>query len=589
MDRMRTSERAPQVDQPGLGELRTAVANRVESPRRDGSLRQNALAGLNAALNDLPDGMAAAVLAGVNPIYGLYASIVGPIAGGLFTSTRLMVISTTSAASLAAGQALGSFSGGTRDQALFFMVLVVGVVQILCGLLRLGWLTRFVSYSVMTGLLAGIAVLIVLSQLPTVTGYAAARHDTVAGTLDLLAHLDEISPPSLGLALLAMALALLLPRTRLGHFGLFMAIVLPSLLAGLFALDGVQTIGDLGEIPRGLPMPTLPSFGALSDVSTGALAVATIILVQGAGVSQSVPNPNGSRSSASRDFIAQGIANVACGLFRGLPVGGSMGATALSVVSGAGTRWASILSGIWVAAIVLLFPNLVSHIAMPTLGALLIVASIKTIKPMEVRSVWQTGWPSRLASATTFVSTLLLQIQAAVGIGVALSVLIYLSESSADVSVVELVERPDGRMEERKLSKRLRTDTVTVLDVYGHLFFAGARTLERLLPTPEGTRNVVVILRLRGHAAVGATLIEVLSDYAELLRGANGRLYLTGLGEEAYEQVQRSDKLRLSGPVRAYEVTPILGQSTRKAYTDAQTWLVERKREASHAHESQEI
>lgn len=244
----------------------------------------------------------------------------------------------------------------------------------------------------------------------------------------------------------------------------------------------------------------------------------------------------------------------------------------LSVVSGAGTRWTSILSGIWVAAIVLLFPGLVSYIAMPTLGALLIVAGTKTIKPVEVCSVWQTGWPSRLASGTTFVSTLLLPIQAAVGIGVMISVRIYLSESSADVSVVELVERPDGRMEERKLSKRLRTDTVTVLDVYGPFFFAGARTLERLLPTPQ--RNVVVILRLRGHTTVGATLIEVLSDYAEQLRGVNSQLYLTGLGEEVYEQVQRSDKLRLSGPVRTYEVTPILGQSTQEAYTEAQAWLV---------------
>jgi sulfate permease, SulP family len=115
---------------------------------------------------------------------------------------------------------------------------------------------------------------------------------------------------------------------------------------------------------------------------------------------------------------------------------------------------------------------------------------------------------------------------------------------------------------------------VTVLDVYGHLFYAGARTLERLLPAPEGAHNPVVILRLRGRSHVGATLIEVLANYADKLQEANGRLYLTGISEGAYEQVVRTGKLRLTGPVRVYEATSIRGQSTREAHADAQAWLV---------------
>jgi SulP family sulfate permease len=212
---------------------------------------------------------------------------------------------------------------------------------------------------------------------------------------------------------------------------------------------------------------------------------------------------------------------------------------------------------------------------MPTLGALLIVASVSTIKPTEALSIWNTGWPSSLASITTFLATLFLPIQVAVGIGVVLSALLYLYKASADVSVVQLVERPDGRIEERTAPKHLSSNTVTVLDVYGHLFFAGARTLERLLPRPQDTDTPVVILRLRGRTTVGATLVEVLANYAERLREVNGRLYLTGISEGAYDQVVRTGKLRLGGPVQAYEATPIVGQSTRKAYTDALTWLVD--------------
>jgi SulP family sulfate permease len=374
---------------------------------------------------------------------------------------------------------------------------------------------------------------------------------------------------------LALALAVLLPRTRLGNLGRLVAIAIPSVLVAVLGLDSVQLVRDVGTIPRGIPTLVVPSVVDVSfDIATGALAIAAIALVQGAGVSQSVPNPDGSRRSMSRDFIAQGAANLASGFFRGLPVGGSLSTTALTMLSGARSRWAPILAGVWMAMIVVAFPDLVSYVAMPGLGALLILASVSTIKPAEARAVWDAGGPSRLAGITTFVATLLLPIQAAVGIGVALSALLYVFGASTDVALVELVERPDGQLEEHEAPKRLASHQVTVLDVYGHLFFAGARTLERLLPAPNDAENPVVILRLRGRTTFGATLIDVLARYADKLEAVNGRLYLTGISEGAHDHVRRSGKLHLTGPVRAYPATSVIGQSTRRAYADAQTWLV---------------
>jgi SulP family sulfate permease len=577
------ADEQPEVNQPGLSELRDAVANHLATKLPSGSsLRQDAIAGLNSAVSSVPDGMASGILVGVNPIYGLYACMMGPIAGGIFSSTQLMIIATTSAASLSAGQALGNLQGAERDNALFLMVIVIGVAQALFGLLRFGRLTRFVSFSVMTGFIIGIAVLTILSQLPTVTGYEpTAGNNKVTQTFNLLLNLDKINLATIAVSLVTLALALALPRTRLGNFGRLAAIIVPSLLALLFDLDSVQIVRDVGEIPGGIPTPHIPSFSGFSfDLITGALAVAVIILVQGAGVSQSVPNPDESRRSASRDFIAQGAANVASGLFRGLPVGGSLSTTALTVISGAASRWAAIFAGLWMALLVIVFPGLVSYVAMPALGMLLILASLSTIKPSEAISIWNTGWPSRLAIVTTFLSTLFLPIQTAVGLGVVLSALLYLNESSTDISLVELLKRPDGRIEERKPPKQLPSNQVTVLHIYGPLFYAGARTLERLLPTPQGAQRPVVILRLRGLTSVGATLIEVLANYADKLRAVSGRLYLSGISEGAYDQIVRTGKLRLSGPVRAYEATSIVGQSTREAVADARTWLVDTSAEA---------
>ena len=573
-----------EVNQPGLRELREAVANHLgrRLPSR-ASIREDGLAGLNSAVSSVPDGMASGILVGVNPIYGLYACMVGPIAGGLFSSTQLMIIATTSAASLSAGQALGGLQAEARDNALFLMVLMIGALQIVFGLLRTGKLVRFVSYSVMTGFIIGIAVLTILSQLPTVAGFQpTAGNNKVTQTFNLLINIDRVNLWSVAMAFITLALALTLPRTKVGNFGRLAAIIIPSLVAAIFHLDSVEIVKDVGDIPGGIPMPHLPSFSGISfDVLTGAPAIAVIILVQGAGVSQTVPNPDGSRRSVSRDFIAQGVANLGSGFFRGLPVGSSLGTTALTVISGARTRWASIFAGLWMTLIVIVFPGLVSYVAMPALAVLLILASVSTIKPFEARSIWHTGWPSRLAIISTFVSTLLLPIQAAVGFGVVLSALLYMNQSSTDVSAVELVKRPDGQIEEHKPPRQLTSNKVTVLDVYGHLFYAGARTLERLLPKTDGAQNPAVVLRLRGRSTVGATLIEVLSNYADKLKAVDGRLYLTGVSEVAYDQLVRTGKLLLTGPVRAYEATPIRGQSTQEAVAHARTWLVAKNADAS--------
>src|SRR5690606_30606117 len=127
--------------------------------------------------------------------------------------------------------------------------------------------------------------------------------------------------------------------------------------------------------------------------------------------------------------------------------------------------------------------------------------------------------------------------------------------------------RPDGEIAERKPAERLPSNAVTVLYVYGHLFYAGAAILNRQLPRPNGAQNPVVVLRLRGQPNVGATLADVLSRYGDELHKRNGRLYVTGLNRRTFKQLVEEGKLRLSGPVRAYQLTPVIGESRSEEHT----------------------
>jgi SulP family sulfate permease len=216
----------------------------------------------------------------------------------------------------------------------------------------------------------------------------------------------------------------------------------------------------------------------------------------------------------------------------------------------------------------------VSYVAMPALAALLVYASARTIRPRDIVAVLWVGWPSIIACVTTFLCTLFLPIQAAVGIGVALSALLFVFNAAGDVSVVEIYEKGDGSLVERAPRKQLVGGEVVILDVYGNLFFAGARTLERMLPTVGNARRSVVILRMRGRTSFRATLTDVLARYASALAQVDGRLYLTGIGKGVLAEVHRTSKLDLNGPVTLYEASEVLGHSTRAAIADAQAWLV---------------
>jgi SulP family sulfate permease len=484
-----------------------------------------------------------------------------------------MLITTTSAAALAAGSALENLSPEERPGALFLLTIIAGAAMIAAGLLRLGRFTRFVSHSVMVGFLSGVSVNIIAGQIPDLTGAEADGSIAVQKAWDVLIHPSAIEAASVLTGVAAFAIIVVLGRTRIAAFGAVFALAVPTIVVVLIGADVAQ-VQDQGDIPRGIPLPAWPEWSAFSwSLLGGALAVAAIVLVQGVGVAESAPNDDGTRSDANGDFIAQGIGNLGSGFFQGQPVGGSVGQTALNRTAGARTRWASIFSGLWMLLILAFFSGVVGAVAMPTLAALLIYAAAGSLRFGQIATIWRTGLTSQIAIATTFVATLLLPVATAVGLGVVLSLLLQLNQAALDLKVVELIPDADGQLEEHPAPHRLASRSVTMLDVYGSLHYAGARTLQQHLPDPSGTERVAVVLRMRGRSVLGATFFTVLAGYAKQLDAVDGRLYVAGLDSVLIAQAQRTGTITDNGPVRLYEATPVIGNSSLQAFHDAQAWV----------------
>src|SRR4029077_13439736 len=387
-------------------------------------------------------------------------------------------------------------------------------------------------------------------QIAGLTGASTHGDFPLAKAVNVLIHPGSIQLASLLTGLSALAILLVLARTRLSVVSALIALVIPTVAVVLAGAETVARVGAQGDIPRGIPLRHLPDIRLFSfSLVTGALAMAAIILVQGAGVAEAVPNPGNAQPNPNQDIIAQGAGNLAAGFFRGIGVGGSVGSTAPNVSVGGKTRWATIWAGVWMLIILAVFSGLVAKLAVPPLGAILIFAAIGSLRPGEVATIMRTGRTSQVLVITTFAATLFLPVAAAVGIGVALSLLLQLNQEAMDLAVVELTRRADGRFEEHPAPATLTSDHITILDVYGSLLYAGARTLQARLPDPGEARSPVVVLRLRRRTSLGATFIKVVGDYAGQLADRGGRLYLTGLEPSMTERLVRTGHVE-DGPVR---------------------------------------
>jgi len=537
------------------------------------TLSSDLTAGLTTALITIPDGLASAILAGVNPVQGLYSLMFGTPVAALTTGSQFMYVSNTGALAVAVGSVLAAYSQDEILLALAVLTMLVGAFQLLLGLLRMGWIVRFVSHSVMVGFMTGIALLIILGQLGSLTGYSSEYSNDLVALVDLVLNFNQVDLPTLTIGLITMVLIFLFGQTKLSKFSMILAMVGASFLVTVFDLTSVQLIADIADIPDTLPRPSLPDLSLVVGLILPAISVAIIGLVQAAGVSKSVANPDGKFGDISRDFSGQGLANLSASLFQGLPIGGTMSETSVNISAGAKTRLANLLSGLMIIVIVLVFGDVVEKFAMPSIAALLIVAGYQAIKKGQIADVWDTGMAPRLIMSFTFIATLFLPIQYAVFLGIALSVIQYWVSSSLDSRVVELVPQDDGSWIERPGPEKLIDNRVTLLEPYGSLHYAAVYTLEDLLPSPETARGAVVILRLRGREQISSTFIEVIERYAQQLQANGNKLVLSDVHEEVKNQIDRTETTDTIPEEDIFLAAETRRGSTNAALAAAQAWV----------------
>jgi SulP family sulfate permease len=527
-------------------------------------VRADALAGITVAAISLPQSIAYALLAGVDPRFGLYSAIVFTAVAGLLGSSRHLVNGPTGAVSLVVFSALAFIDPEARldaFEAMFLLAFMVGTVQIAIAVFRLGDLTRYISESVVTGFIAGAAVLTIVGQVANALGVTAlgTGHQHVLYRLWLT--LTQNSTPNLkavtisvGTIALALLARRIVRRLRLPQLDMFLVLVVvtgAAWLAGWTAHGGTvkPAVSLIEAVPAGLPRPHIPviQWRWALDMSGSAFAIGVLGLLEALAIAKAIAHKSRQTLDYNRQCLAEGVGNVVGAFFRCMPGSGSLSRTAINYQAGAQTRLSGVFAAVVVALIVLTLGPLTAYVPKAALAGLLIVAAARLIDLERVRYfVRGSGYDAFLLIATA-IAAVFIDIEIAILIGVIFSVLLYLPRAGR-LTATELVVSPE-RVVRARLAGDPPDQDVLIIDLEGELFFGAAPDLARHLADAaararqRGIRYLVVRVKRVRNADVVA-----LEELEKFLRDAHAEgltVLLAGVRADLLGAIRRVGITRL--------------------------------------------
>jgi sulfate permease, SulP family len=568
---------------------------------RTTDLPRDLAAGATVALVSVAEGMAYAIVAGVDPVYGLYAGSVTVIVGALISSSTLLVITATNALALVTADKIGALGADVdHATAMFTLSLLIGVVMAVLGLARLGSMVRFISAEVQAGLVAAVALLILLGQYDDLVGYSSKSHGgKMEKAIDITTHLSDWDLPTLGVGVGCITVLIIAKATPLRSYADIFALVIGTSVVSALHLHSVTTVHDIAHIATGwaaVPTPHLPDFSLAPQLIPAAVAAAVVGLSEAATVGAAYPNPDGERSDMSRDFLAHGAANIAGGFFRALPSGGSLSRTGVSVSAGARSRWASVAGGLMLVVLVAVAGSLAERIPLTTLAAILIVIGFDALAK-EIRHLIAARWISRphlVAAIITVLVGVFDELTPAIFTGVGLSLLLMVfAIGDRSHLVAWVVETPDGGRapteeafsagtlwREATAPEVLPSGEVTVLSVTGAAYFASVYRASDSFPAQHETHGSAVVLQLRDRVFYSLTGVDWLRDLIAALQANDNRVYLADLDPTQRDAVEHSGLAQLLGPDGIVWRDDRIGAAAAEAASRGQRWLTDRAAKA---------
>jgi len=520
----------------------------------------------------IPQSLAYAMLAGLPPEVGLYASILPLVLYAVFGTSRTLAVGPVAVASLMSAAAVGAVvKQGTAGyiEASILLALLSGAFLMLMGLFRLGFLANFLSHPVISGFISASGVLIAFSQLKHVLGISASGHTLPQVATSLAHNLPEVNGYTLAigagclaflyfvrLRLTSLLQAFGVPESVAGFVvkaGPVLSVVATILIASTWQLDA-EGVAIVGAVPEGLPTLGLPAIHMelVRELALPAFLISVIGFVESVSVAQTLAAKRRQRINPNQELIALGAANLGSGISGGYSVTGGFARSVVNFDAGAQTPAAGVFTAIGIAVATLFLTPLIHYLPKATLAATIIVAVLALIDFRMIRATWIYSKRDFLAMAATILLTLGVSVEVGVASGVTLSILLHLYKSSRPhCAVVGLVAGTEHFRNIRRHDVET-CDTMVTLRVDESLYFANARFLEdqvyRLMAENEKLKHVVLMCPAVNE--IDASALESLEAINHRLEDAGVKFHLSEVKGPVMDRLQRSHFLdEMSGQV----------------------------------------
>jgi sulfate permease, SulP family len=502
-------------------------------------------AGINVALLAFPQGMAYALIAGLPIQYGIYGSAIAAMVAPIFAKSRFITLGPTNATSVMLLSAFASLQivGAEMLSLVPLLILMVGVFVVVGAYFKVANFVQYISRSVITGYITAAALLIIANQVPKALGLEMTRkgatfYDSI--TL-MLASMDTIHWMTVGVSLVTVLLYVTLNR----KFKILpnVAICLVALsLATEFLIGHDHSVSFLSGISASGWSFELPAV-SLSNVqllASPALAIALLCILEGISIGKSLAAKTGSRLDANQAMFSIGMANIGCAFLSGMPASGSLTRSSLNTTSGGNTVFASFISGIIVCIGAFALGPYTSYIPQSTLAVLVIAIGISLINKHAIRVVTCSTKSDAIVFGTTFISGLIMPLDAAIYIGVGISIILFLKKV-ARPEMVEYTFNDEGQLAEMDKAEQRTIPEVSIVHVEGELFFGAADLFrDQMRRICEDPNLKIVVLKMRNAHNMDATAVMALEELMHYMAEKGRYLILSEVRSDLIRVLQNS-------------------------------------------------
>jgi len=537
-------------------------------------LPRDLMAGLVLTTMLVPVGIAYAVASGVPGIYGLYATIVPLLAYALFGPSRIMVLGPDSSLAAVILAVVLPLSGGDPLRAVMLasmMAVVSGLVCILIGVMRLGFVTELLSKPIRYGYMNGIALTVLISQLPKLFGFSIDSAGPVRNLLQTAGSVLDGKANWTAFAVGAATLTAILLLKRYKRVpGLLIAVVGATVAVGWLGLDQDAAVKVLGPLPQGLPSFTLPWIGLadLGQVVIGGCAVAMVAFADTSVLSRTYAARTRTRVDPNQEMIGLGVANLAGGLFQGFPISSSSSRTPVAEAAGAKTQLTGVVGAVAVTLLLVLAPDLLQHLPNSALAAVVIASAIGLFEFSDLRRIYRIQRWEFWLSMTCFAGVAMFGVIPGIGFAIIVAVIEFLWDGWRPHHAV--LGRADGIRGYHDIQRYPEARLIPGLVLFrwdAPLFFANAElfhesVLEAVAQSPTPVRRIIV--SAEPVTSIDVTSADVLAELARSLRESGIELQFAEMKDPVKDKLKRFELLER---LEATSFYPTLGAAV-DAYLD---------------------